>query len=38
MFVGNRWLVEQAEAFIREHDHDWIAAYRAYREATREPA
>jgi fructose-1,6-bisphosphatase I len=38
MFVGNRWLVQQAEAFIREHDQEWIAAYRPYREAAPEMA
>lgn len=38
MFVGNTWLVEQAEAFIRQHDQDWIKAYGAYREARRQMA
>jgi fructose-1,6-bisphosphatase I len=32
LFVGNLPLVQQAEAFIREHDGEWLAAYRAYRE------
>lgn len=32
IFVGNCDLVEQAKAFIQEHDQEWIAAYRAYRE------
>jgi fructose-1,6-bisphosphatase I len=38
MFVGNRALVEQAEAFIHQHDQEWIDVYRPYREAKREPA
>ncbi len=37
MFVGNRWLVEQAEAFIHQHDQDWVKAYGAYRDAKRQP-
>lgn len=32
LFMGNRPLVAQAEAFIREHDADWVAMYRPYRE------
>jgi len=32
VFVGNRSLVEQAEAFIRRYDDDWLTVYRAYRE------
>jgi len=28
-FIGNRDLVERAEAFIREHDGAWVAAYEA---------
>jgi len=31
-FVGNRTLVEQAERFIKQHDHDWRAAYTPFRE------
>ncbi len=30
-FVGNRPLVERAEALIQQHDHEWIATYGAYR-------
>jgi fructose-1,6-bisphosphatase I len=32
LFIGSRELVEKAEAFIREHDHDWVEAYRPFRE------
>ncbi len=31
MFVGNRALVEKAEACIREHDQAWLEAYLPYR-------
>jgi fructose-1,6-bisphosphatase I len=31
LFVGDRALVERAEAFIRRDDADWIAAYQAFR-------
>lgn len=31
LFVGARPLVEQAEAFIRQHDPEWTARYSAYR-------
>lgn len=33
LFIGNRSLVEKAEAFIRQHDQEWIDAYMPYREA-----
>ena len=32
-FVGNRELVERAEAFIREYDGAWIERYSPYRES-----
>ena len=32
MIVGSRELVAQGEAFIREHDADWAALFRAYRQ------
>jgi fructose-1,6-bisphosphatase I len=32
LFVGDRALVESAESFIRQHDHDWIAAYTPIRD------
>jgi fructose-1,6-bisphosphatase I len=32
MFVGNRDLVERAEAFIRAHDGAWVAQYREARQ------
>jgi fructose-1,6-bisphosphatase I len=35
LFIGNRDLVEQAENFLRDHDHDWLAQYRAGRESGR---
>jgi len=38
LFVGNRKLVEQAEAFIRQHDQAWIDAYRPHREQAFSPA
>ena len=31
LFIGNRDLVERAETFIREHDHDWVKAYLPFR-------
>jgi fructose-1,6-bisphosphatase I len=31
IIVGNRDLVEKAEAYIREYDHDWIEAYSPFR-------
>ena len=34
-FVGNRELVEQAEAFIRDHDQAYLEAYLAQRAAER---
>jgi fructose-1,6-bisphosphatase I len=37
MFVGNRALVEQAEAYIREYDQAWIDAYTPYRNRLRTP-
>ena len=36
IFVGNRDLVEQAEAFIRQYDRNWIDLYSEYR--SRRPA
>jgi fructose-1,6-bisphosphatase I len=36
LFIGNRALVEKAEALIREYDQDWIARYRPYRESIAE--
>ncbi|MBC7813444.1 MAG: class 1 fructose-bisphosphatase [Burkholderiales bacterium] len=35
LFIGNRDLVETAESFIREHDQDWLEAYRPFREGRR---
>lgn len=32
VFVGNRDLVAQADAFIQRYDTDWLTAYRRYRE------
>src|SRR5690606_31326639 len=32
LFIGNRDLVEKAENFIRENDHDWIKAYLPHRQ------
>jgi fructose-1,6-bisphosphatase I len=32
LFMGNRSLVETAENFIREHDHEWIKAYLPLRQ------
>lgn len=32
LFVGNRDLVEKAEAYIREYDQEWTEAYRPFRE------
>jgi fructose-1,6-bisphosphatase I len=32
LFIGSRELVEQAEAFIREYDREWIESYLPYRE------
>jgi fructose-1,6-bisphosphatase I len=31
-FIGNRELVEKAEAYIRKYDPDWVEAYKAYRD------
>lgn len=36
LFIGNRALVEKAEAFIREYDSAWVEQYRPYRESTVE--
>ncbi|NJL92910.1 MAG: class 1 fructose-bisphosphatase [Anaerolineae bacterium] len=33
LFIGNRALVEQAEAFIRRYDGDWLAAYLPRRQS-----
>jgi fructose-1,6-bisphosphatase I len=33
LFIGNRPLVEKAEQFIREADHEWLAAYMPKRVA-----
>ncbi len=35
LFVGNRHLVEKAEALIREEDQDWLTLYQPYREKQR---
>ena len=32
IFIGNRDLVEKAEAFVQQHDKEWIELYREYRE------
>ncbi len=37
LFIGNRDLVEKAENFIREHDHDWIKAYLPFRSGQSQP-
>lgn len=34
-FVGNRELVQRAEALIQQHDHEWINAYQAYCQSER---
>ncbi|HLV35674.1 MAG TPA: class 1 fructose-bisphosphatase [Spirillospora sp.] len=33
LFLGNRTLVETAENFIREYDHEWIKAYLPLRQS-----
>ncbi|NDJ61023.1 MAG: class 1 fructose-bisphosphatase [Chloroflexi bacterium] len=38
VFIGNRHMVERAEALIREHDQAWIDRYMAYRSKTMETA
>ncbi len=38
LFIGNRDLVETAEAYIQRYDQDWIAAYRPFRERASQPA
>lgn len=35
LFIGNRELVQKAEHFVQNYDHEWIAAYRPQREAFR---
>jgi len=35
LFLGNRELVEQAESFIREHNEEYLADYRADSKANR---
>lgn len=35
LFIGDKTLVQQAERFIQAHDAEWIASYRAMREAVR---
>lgn len=35
LFIGNRDLVEMAEKFIRENDHEWIDAYTPFREGKK---
>jgi fructose-1,6-bisphosphatase I len=35
LYIGNRDLVEKAEAFIAAHDREWIDSYRPYREGQR---
>jgi fructose-1,6-bisphosphatase I len=37
LYVGDRALVEQAEHFIGQHDPDWVAHYRAYRQTAPQP-
>jgi fructose-1,6-bisphosphatase I len=32
LFIGNRYLVERAEALIREHDQEWLELYLPLRE------
>ncbi|MDZ4768253.1 MAG: class 1 fructose-bisphosphatase [Chloroflexota bacterium] len=32
LYVGERALVEQAETFIMQHDGEWLARYRPYRD------
>jgi fructose-1,6-bisphosphatase I len=32
IFIGNCAAVEMAEGFIQQHDHDWIRAYREFRD------
>ncbi len=34
-FVGNRALVQRAEALIQQHDHEWINAYQTYCQSER---
>ena len=34
-FVGNKYLVEQAERFIAKHDRDWLEQFNAAREIIR---
>jgi fructose-1,6-bisphosphatase I len=31
LFIGNKTLVQKAEAFIREYDREWLDAYQPYR-------
>ncbi|MEZ4669193.1 MAG: class 1 fructose-bisphosphatase [Anaerolineae bacterium] len=38
LIVGNRDLVEKAEEYIRNYDHDWVEAYRPFREGAPERA
>lgn len=35
LLMGNRELVEKAEALIQEHDGEWVEAYRPLREGDR---
>ncbi len=35
LFIGSRDLVQQAEQFIAQHDHEWKQAYAPYRESAR---
>ena len=37
LFIGNTELVKKAEAFIKEHDQEWIDAYRPFREKKYRP-
>jgi fructose-1,6-bisphosphatase I len=34
-FVGNRYLVEQAERFIAQHDQEWLAQFEMAREMVK---
>ncbi|NWF67738.1 MAG: class 1 fructose-bisphosphatase [Chloroflexi bacterium] len=38
LFIGDRALVEKAEAFIHDYDRDWIEAYMAYRSGNMQHA
>jgi fructose-1,6-bisphosphatase I len=38
VFLGNRELVERAEAYIRQYDRAWVEAYTPYRSQVQAPA